>query len=302
MIVSIVDQGGARSSTNATAATVDGLLRTRTIDTPDEQRRDPSDAERGRALTEASNDRAHHRVDGGGDGEEKTDLGRGHAVRLQLQRDEQVHTAADETDEHDDRDAGEDELVTPHHTEDLSQRLSGHIRRIRRRNDEERRGHDRGREREHEKWSACLEAVGDDPGEDRADRESDTRDGRGCCESSRPGGRRRASWRAMTRPRPRARRTPCRSRYERPAATPNSFASPCPSVASVKRTAEAIVTCRAPKRSARMPRGSATTSAASDAAASIAPASTPESPNSSAYVGASGTIAIHVSVSSRNSA
>ena len=81
-----------------------------------------------------------------------------------------------------------------------------------------------------------------------------------------------------------------------------SPARPCPSVATVNRPAEAIVTRLAPRRSARTPSGSAATRAASEAAARSAPASTPESPNSSAYVGASGTIAIHVSVSRRKSA
>ena len=81
-----------------------------------------------------------------------------------------------------------------------------------------------------------------------------------------------------------------------------SPASPWPSVASVKRPAEASVTSLAPKRSASTPSGSADTSAARLAAARIAPVSTPVRPNSSAYVGASGTMAIQVSVSSRNSA
>ena len=82
----------------------------------------------------------------------------------------------------------------------------------------------------------------------------------------------------------------------------NSLASPWPSVASVNRHAEAIVTPRAPKRSARTPSGNATTSAARLEAARTIPVCTPESENSSANVGASGTIAIQTRVSSRKSA
>jgi hypothetical protein len=81
-----------------------------------------------------------------------------------------------------------------------------------------------------------------------------------------------------------------------------SPATPCPSVAIVKRPAEASVTSLAPNRSASTPSGSAATSAARLAAARIAPVSTPLRPKSSAYVGASGIMAIHVSVSSRKSA
>ena len=81
----------------------------------------------------------------------------------------------------------------------------------------------------------------------------------------------------------------------------NSFARPCPSVASVKSAAEAIVTPRAPMRSASWPSGSATTSAVRLVEARIMPVSTPESPSSSANVGASGTIAIQTSVSRKMS-
>jgi hypothetical protein len=91
-------------------------------------------------------------------------------------------------------------------------------------------------------------------------------------------------------------------RIREPRSVTKSSARPCPSVAIVKRHADAMVTRRAPKRSASTPSGSANTSAARLAAARIRPVSTSLSPKSSANVGASGTIAIHVSVSSRKSA
>ena len=82
----------------------------------------------------------------------------------------------------------------------------------------------------------------------------------------------------------------------------NSSARPWPSVESVKSTADAIVTRRAPTRSASRPKGNAMTRAARLAADRIIPVSTGERWSSAANVGASGTIAIQTSVSSRTSA
>ena len=125
MIVSIVDHGGARRSTNATAASVERAAQHEDDRQPGEKCGDATHAKRRRALAEPSDDRAHDRVDGGCAREQEPDLGRGHAVRLQLERHEQVDATADEADEHDDRDAGEDELVPAHDVEDLAQGLRG---------------------------------------------------------------------------------------------------------------------------------------------------------------------------------
>ena len=74
MIVSIVDHGGARRRTKATAASVELLPQHEHDRHAGEQRGDPADAEGRRALAEPSDDRAHDRVDGRGGGEQEPDL------------------------------------------------------------------------------------------------------------------------------------------------------------------------------------------------------------------------------------
>ena len=99
MIVSIVDHGGARRRTKATAATVEVLLSTSTIVMPVRSAAIPPT----RRVAERSPSRATialTTVYTAEATENRRPISPGrHAVRLELQRDEQIDAAADEADQ-----------------------------------------------------------------------------------------------------------------------------------------------------------------------------------------------------------
>jgi hypothetical protein len=143
-----------------------------------EERGDPADAEGGRALAETGDDRAYDRVHGRGDGEQEPDLPGRHAVRLQLQRDEQVDATADEADQDDDRDARQHELVSPDDAQDVAQRLRAYVGRCSGRNSEQCDRYCGGCDRQHDERRPRLESIRDDAREHGADREPDPGNGR----------------------------------------------------------------------------------------------------------------------------